>query len=344
MKHFAGSRYQKRSRILALVLAAACAALFLASVCIGRYQIPVADALGVFFGKTEGLPATVVSIVGNSRIPRAAAALLVGMAMSASGVSYQSVFTNPMAAPDILGAASGSACGAAIGILLSNSDAVVQLMAFLMGLGAVMLTLTVSRIISKGRSTVIYLILVGMVVSALFKSGISLVKYFADVENTLPAITFWLMGGLTNVTNKQLMFAAPIIIVCLAAVFLMRWDMNLLSFGDEEAMAIGINVRISRMKIIIAATLMSSAAISLSGLIGWVGIAAPHICRMVIGANNRYLLPVAIFFGGIFVTVIDLIARMMLTVEIPLGILTAIVGAPIFLWILFRGDFLGGSE
>ena len=337
-------RRTRRIHILEAVLAAACAALFLASVCIGRYRIPLGSALGVLFGQTEGLPRTVVSIVGNSRIPRAAAALLVGMAMSAAGVSYQSVFSNPMAAPDILGAASGSACGAALGILLSNSDPVVQLMAFVFGLGAVSLTLAVSRIVSKGKSTVIYLILVGMVVSARFKSGSSLVKYFADVENTLPAITFWLMGGLTNVTGGQLLFAGPLIVACLIAIFFMRWDMNLLSFGDEEAMSMGLNVRSARVRIILTATLMSSAAISLSGLIGWVGIAAPHICRLVIGANNRHLLPVSTLFGGIFLLVIDLIARMMLKVEIPLGILTAIVGAPIFLWILFQGDFLGGGE
>ena len=344
MKYKPANGKQRKYYILEAALALACIMLFLASVCIGRYQIPLSDALAVLFHRTDGLSATVVSIVGNSRIPRAAAALLVGMALSGAGVSYQSVFTNPMAAPDILGAASGSACGAALGILLSNFDLVVQIMAFAFGLGAVLLTLVISRIISKGKSTVIYLILVGMVVSALFKSGISLVKYFADVENTLPAITFWLMGGLTNVTNEQLLFAAPIIIICLIAIFFMRWEMNLLSFGDEEAMAMGVNVRAARIRIIICSTFLSSASISLCGLIGWVGIAAPHICRIVVGANNRHLLPVATLFGGIFVLVIDLIARMMLAVEIPLGILTAIVGAPIFLWILFKGNFLGGED
>lgn len=335
---------QRRSHIIEAGLLIICVSLFFASICIGRYQIPLSNALGVLFGRTAELPSTIVSIVGNSRIPRAAAATLVGMALSAAGVSYQSVFTNPCAAPDILGAASGSACGAALGILLSNSDLVVQLMAFVFGLAAVMLTLFISKIVGKGKSTVIYLILVGMVVSALFKSGISLVKYFADVENTLPAITFWLMGGLTNVTNQQLLFASPIIIICLIAIFFMRWEMNLLSFGDEEALAMGVNVRAARARIIITATLMSSAAISLSGLIGWVGIAVPHICRIVIGANNRHLLPVSILFGGIFVLVIDLVARVMLVVEIPLGILTAMIGAPIFLWILFRGGFLGGDQ
>lgn len=336
--------FRKKNRVAEAVLVAACAVLFLASVCVGRFPIPLNEALGVLLGRTEGLPVTIVSIVANSRIPRAAAALLVGMALSAAGVSYQSVFTNPMAAPDILGAASGSACGAALGILLSDSDLVMQLMAFGFGLGAVLLTLTISKVISKGKSTVIYLILVGMVVSALFKSGISLVKYFADVENTLPAITFWLMGGLTNIKNEQLCFAAPIIIICLVAIFFMRWELNLLSFGDDEAMAMGVNVRAARIRIIIISTLMSSAAISLCGLIGWVGIAAPHICRIVIGANNRHLLPAATLFGGVFVLVIDLIARTALMVEIPLGILTSIVGAPIFLWILFRGNFLGGDQ
>ena len=321
-----------------------CIALFLVSVCVGRYQIPVSDAVSVLFHQTDSLSTTVVSIVGNSRIPRAFAALLVGMALAASGVSYQSVFTNPMAAPDVLGAASGSACGAALGILLSSYDFVVQLMAFAFGLMAVLLTLSVSRIVSKGKSTVIYLILVGIVVTALFKSAISIVKYFADVDNTLPAITFWLMGGLTNVTNEQLYLTAPIILICLLLTFFMRWELNLLSFGDEEAMAMGVNVRAARVRIILTATFMSSAAISICGLIGWVGIAVPHICRFVVGANTRYLLPVATLFGGIFVLIIDLIARMMLTVEIPLGILTAVVGAPVFLWILFRGDFLGGGS
>ncbi len=326
-----------------IFLAIICISLFLASVCIGRYSIPISDALSVLFNQTEGLSKTVISIVGNSRIPRALAALLVGMALSASGVSYQSVFTNPMAAPDILGAASGSACGAAIGILMANLDFVIQLMAFFVGISAVLLTLLISRIISKGKTTVIYLILVGMVVTALFKSCISLVKYFADVDNTLPAITFWLMGGLTNVTKEQLLFAAPIILICLFAIMLMRWTLNILSFGDEEALSMGVNVKRSRIVIIIISTLMSSAAISLCGLIGWVGIAVPHISRLIVGANNRYLLPITTLLGGIYILIIDLIARLLLPVEIPLGILTALVGAPVFLRILFKGNYLGGD-
>ena len=334
----------KKFIILEVVMALVCLGLFLVSVCIGRYSIPVVDVIKVIFHQTDGLSTTVVSVVGNSRIPRAIGALLVGMALSASGVSYQSVFTNPMAAPDILGAASGASCGAALGILLANLDIVTQLMSFLVGMGAVLLTLLVSRIVSKGKSTVIYLILVGMVVTALFKSCISLVKYFADVENTLPAITFWLMGGLTNVTNQQLYFAAPIIIICLILMFLMRWELNILSFGDEEAMSLGVNVKAARIRIIIVSTLMSSAAISLCGLIGWVGIAVPHIARLIVGANNRYLFPITTLLGGIYILVIDLVARMLLPVEIPLGILTAVIGAPIFIWILFKGHFLGGDD
>ena len=333
----------KRFGILEAALALALLFIFLLSIGMGRYYIPLADVVKVLLGRTEDLSASVVAIISNSRLPRAAAAVFVGMALSASGVAYQAVFSNPMAAPDVLGAASGSACGAALGILLANSDLIIQLMAFIFGLGAVLLTLFLSKVVGKGKSTVIYLLLVGMVISALFKSGISIIKYFADVEDTLPAITFWLMGGLSNVKREQVSVVVPIILISLFFLLANKWKLNLLTFGDEEAAAMGVNVQRTRALVIIFSTLMSSAAISVCGLIGWVGIVVPHCARLLVGANNQRVLPVATLLGGVYLMIIDLLARMLLMVEIPLGILTALIGTP-FLWILFRGQILRGTE
>ncbi|MEN6462829.1 MAG: iron ABC transporter permease [Syntrophomonas sp.] len=329
---------------LNLILVLLMAALFLISVSIGRYSISIPDILNVLLGQTEDMSKTIVSILINSRIPRAVGAMLVGMALSASGAAYQSVFRNPMATPDILGAASGAACGAAAGILLSLSDLGVQLTAFLMGLLAVFLTYTISKIVGRGQGTVIFLILVGMVVSALFNAVISITKYFADIDNQLPAITFWLMGGLTDLTRKDLIVVIPIILAGIILMNFLRWKLNLLSFSDEEAMAMGVDVQRMRRIIISIATFTCSAAISICGLVGWVGIVVPHCARLLVGPNYQRLLPVATLLGGIYMMLIDDLARTLLIVEIPLGILTALIGAPVFIYLLFSGDFLGGQE
>jgi iron complex transport system permease protein len=314
-------------------------AVFLISLAIGRFSIEVKDIIRVMLGQTSSNSKNIQAILLNVRIPRTIGALLVGMALACSGAAYQSTFQNPMASPNILGAASGAACGASIGILLNFSDLAVQLISFIFGILAVFLTYTISKIVGKGRSTIILLLLIGIVISALFAAIISITKYFADVDNQLPAITFWLMGGLTNVKLKDLKLVVPIILLGVAILNYIRWDLNIMSFGDDEGMAMGIDVNVKRIIIIALSTFVSSAAISISGLVGWVGIIIPHSARMISGSNYKDMLPIATLMGGIYLMVIDDIARNAFAVEIPLGILTAIIGAPFFIYLLFKCNY-----
>ena len=325
--------------VLILGLIVFAVAVFLVSISIGRLSIPIKDIVHVIFGQTSGVSKNILAVLLKVRIPRTMGALLVGMALACSGASYQSLFQNPMASPDILGAASGAACGAALGLLLLWSDPAVQLISFVFGIMAVFFTYTLSRIVGKGRSTIILLLLIGMVISAFFTAIISMAKYFADIDNQLPSITFWLMGGLTNVKMADLKVVAPIILSGVMVLNIKRWDLNILSFGEEEAMAMGINVKRTRLLIIVLATFISSAAISICGLVGWVGLVIPHSARLISGSNYKNMLPVATLLGGIYMMLMDDIARNVLPVEIPLGILTAILGAPFFIYLLFKGHY-----
>lgn len=329
-----------KHRILVLLLFFILILAFLISISIGRFYIDIPSIVKVISGHREGISKNMTSILLNVRIPRAIAALLVGAALSCSGATYQSLFHNPLASPNVLGAVSGAACGAAIGILLSFTDLQVQVIAFLAGILAVFLTYTISKIVGKGQSMVIFLLLVGMVVSALFTSVISITKYFADVDDELPAITFWLMGGLTNLQTKQLRVVAPIIIVGVFLLNFFRWKLNLISFGDDEAKGMGLDVKKVRLLMIGLSTLISSAAISLCGMVGWVGIVIPHCGRILVGANYKAMLPVTTLLGAIYLLLIDDLARNLLMIEIPLGILTALCGAPFFIYLLFYGNFL----
>lgn len=319
-------------------------ALWLFSVSSGRFAIPLDQIVAVMTGNTDGVSVNVRSIVLNSRIPRAVGAVLAGLALSSSGAAYQSVFRNPMATPDILGVASGAACGAAIGILIDLPDALVQVSAFIMGLVALALAYSISRIVSKGNDMVVFLVLVGLVVGALFESAIMVAKFFADVDNTLPAITFWLMGGLSGVTPEKVALVTPVIVIGSIALNAMRWKLNLISFDDDEAASMGVNVRRTRFTVVLIATFVSAAAVSMCGLVGWVGIIVPHCARLFIGSNNRYMVPIATLSGAAFMLVVDDVARMMLSVEVPLGVLTALVGAPIFLWLLLRSNMIVGDR
>lgn len=317
------------------------ALIFIYSISSGRFSIDFKDVINVIFGHTEGISKNIQAIILNSRIPRGMGAFIVGMALSCSGATYQSMFQNPMASPDILGAASGAGFGAAIALLLNFTDFWVQVTSFVFGIVAVILTYFISKVVSKGYQSLIILLLVGIVVSALFDAMISMTKYFADVDNQLPAITFWLMGGLSNITMDQVMYILPIILIGIVFIHFMSWHLNVMSFGDEEAMALGINVRLKRMLIITFSTLICSAAISICGLIGWVGIVIPHIARMLAGSNYSKMLPIATLLGGIYMMIIDDMARNLFRVEVPLGILTALVGAPFFVFLIFKKRYSG---
>lgn len=312
------------------------------SVCLGRYGIPVdqfADfVLDKMFGLQLSYPATVETVLLNIRLPRILVAILVGVALSVSGASYQGLFKNPMVSPDILGATAGSGFGAALAILLSFGTAAIQLSAFLFGLLAVMISYFLSCVIGKGGKIVLILVLAGIVVESMFTALTSIIKYVADPDSKLPEITFWLMGSLSRVLGMGdvLQILIPVLIG-VVPLFLFRWKINVLSFGEEEAAAMGVDTRKVRFIIIVCSTLLTACAISISGMVGWVGLIVPHIARMVVGPNYKKLLPVSMLAGGIFLLAVDDVARSVISIEIPLGILTALIGAPFFVFLLIKG-------
>lgn len=323
-----------------LLLACLPIAAFLLSFMFGRYPIRPGELFAVLAGKAFGLPRTwsptLETVIFNVRLPRILCSLMVGAALAASGATYQGIFRNPMVSPDILGAAAGAGFGAALAILLSFSVVGIELMSFAFGLFAVLATIGVSRVVGRG-SGVMALVLTGMVVQSLFSAFTSMAKFVADPNNKLPEITFWLMGGLSSARRKEVwMLLAPFLLGAVPLV-LLSWKMNVLSFGDEEAQALGLDTRRSRAAMILASTLLTSSAIAVAGMVGWVGLIIPHLVRIVVGPNHRILLPASILAGSAFMAAIDGIARTAFPMEIPLGILTAILGAPFFMFLLAKG-------
>ena len=275
------------------------------------------------------------AVVLNVRLPRILAASLIGAALSVAGVSYQGMFRNPMVSPDLLGASTGAGFGAALALFLSLSYFGITLSAFCFGLAAVLLAYLISR---KSRmDSTLSMVLAGMMISSLFTSGTSLIKLVADTENQLPAITYWLMGALTAVRLDDLHFAMDPILLGLIPLFFLRWRLNLLTISEAEARSMGVNTKLLRLAVIVCATLATAASVSISGMIGWVGLVIPHICRLLVGQNTRLLLPCSMLLGASFLMLVDDLARCLTTSEIPLGILTALVGAPLFLYLIVKG-------
>jgi iron complex transport system permease protein len=270
------------------------------------------------------------------RLPRVGAAMLVGAALAAAGAAYQGLFRNPLVSPDILGVSAGAGLGAVLGIFLSLPVLGIQLLAFLVGLGTVGLVLPIASSV-RGREPVLVLVLAGVVVGALAGSAVSLLKTLADPYDQLPAITFWLLGSLAAVKLEDLATTLPVTILGLIPLALLRWRINVLSLGDEEAKALGIEAGRLRVVVVAAATLMTASVVSIAGIIGWVGLIMPHMARMLVGPNFDRLLPAAMILGAAYLLVVDTMARSIAAVETPLGILTAFVGAPVFLWLLARG-------
>lgn len=274
-------------------------------------------------------------ILFTVRLPRIVAALFVGAALAGSGAVYQTVFKNPMVSPSVLGASSGAAFGAALGLLLGFGPYMVQLMSFLSGLAAVFMALGVSAM-GKQMNKVLLLVLAGMLVSTFFTALISLVKFLADPQNTLPAITYWLMGSLADSDLKRGLFIGGTVILSGIILYLLRWRISLLSLSDEEVRSMGVDPASIRLVVVIAATLMTSAAVSISGVIGWVGLVVPHMVRLR-GANRfSSLLVGTLFGGGVYLLLIDTLCRVITPVEFPLGILTSLIGAPFFAFFLLR--------
>jgi iron complex transport system permease protein len=316
--------------------------LIIISLFVGRYQTPMSsvmdESIKMFSAFIFGTPASVSTehtVLFNIRLPRILAALLVGAALSTAGVSFQGIFRNPLVSPYILGVGAGAGFGACLAILLWNSYLVIQLMAFIFGLLAMFAAISMSKA-SKGTGTVVF-VLSGIIVGSIFTALTSLVKYVADPYDELPAIVFWLMGSLSAVRYGDLLWIALPMFIGALLLFLLRWRINVLSLGDEEAKALGMDVEKMRLVVIVCATLMTSAAVSISGVIGWVGLVVPHISRMIVGPNYSRLLPMSMVIGASFMLLVDDLSRTIAATEIPLGILTSLVGAPLFAYLIKRG-------
>ena len=302
---------------------------------IGRYFITPAEVLEAITGRFTGtyeISEMAYKTVWNLRIPRILLALLVGAGLSTAGCAFQSLFANPLATPDTLGVASGASFGAALGILLGFDMLGMQVTSFVMGALAVTLTWLGGSGKGRGLSSVV---LSGIMMGSLFNALVSLVKYVADAETQLPAITYWLMGALSSASYRSLMFGAPAILIGIAVLFVVRWRMNLLPLSEDEAKSSGINIYTLRIVTIICATMITASCVSMCGQVGWVGLLIPHMCRMKFGSNHLSLIPASISLGATFMVIVDTAARTMTASEIPVSILTAIIGAPFFI-ILMR--------
>ena len=311
-----------------------------ASIGAGRYGLnftQIAQNLQTFFFGGEPADAQAYTIITQIRLPRILFALLVGAALAASGAVYQGLFRNPLVSPDILGVSSGAAVGASIAIILSLSNFSVQVMAFAFGLGAVVLVVFLSSLIAKGKINVLVMVLCGVVISSLFGAASSLLKFLADSDDKLPEITFWLMGSLARTGGyANVAYLACVVAVCFVPLFLLRWRLNILAFGEDEAKSMGVNVKFYNFVIICASTLLTASCVAFCGIVGWIGLVIPHIARFAVGVDFKTLLPVSMLGGGLFLLVVDTAARSMLASEVPLGVLTSLVGAPVFIYLLYR--------
>jgi len=311
---------------------------FLLSFIIGHHSISLLTVINILAAKFLPLEPNwsplLEKVVLQVRLPRIVAAMLVGAGLSAAGAAFQGVFRNPLVSPYILGVASGAGFGAALAILLSDSITLVQVSAMGFGILAVVLTYGMSSVYKSAPTLV--LVLAGVIVGSFFSALISLIKYLADPYEKLPSIVFWLMGSLANVNPEVLFTLGPILIIALILLVLMGWRINVLSMGEEEALSFGVNTKRERAFVVVLCTVISAAAVCLAGVIGWVGMVIPHICRMLVGPDYRKVITASISIGACYLVMIDDLARALTSLEIPLGILTAIIGAPFFAYLIIK--------
>lgn len=322
---------------LLVVLAVVTAAL---TTGIGRYHIDIVTLLRILASyvlplERTWLPST-ETVVFQVRLPRIGVAMLVGAALSVSGASFQGVFRNPLVSPFILGVSAGAGFGAAIAILVGGDSLAIQMSAFSFGALAVIVAVMLSRIYSSNPTLV--LVLSGIIVGGVFTALLALLKYTADPDNKLPVIEYWLLGSLSGARPSVLIGLGAVTIPTLALVVALRWRLNLLAFGDETAHSLGLNVKRERLIHITLATILASAAVAVCGIVGWVGLVVPHLARLIVGPDHVRLIPTTMLMGAIFVLVVDTLSRTLIASEIPLGIVTALVGAPVFAILLRRGE------
>ncbi len=303
----------------------------------GRYPLSIGEVWHFFLHLLHlGRPvdATTQNIILNLRLPRIIAAMLIGAALAISGTAFQSIFKNPLVSPDLLGVSNGAAAGAAIAILLGFRTASIQMMAFLVGLAAVLLALLLQSLLNS--KTTITLVLAGIIISGFMQAVIGLLKYLADPEQQLPDITYWQLGSLEKVTPHNLLLVAPSLLIAGIILFLFRWRLNVLTLNAAEATTLGVNLRIEQGIVILCATILTAGSVCLSGTVGWIGLVIPHAARLVGGQNNARALPLSAILGAAFLLILDTIARTISAGEIPLGILTGFIGTPLFVWLLLK--------
>lgn len=329
---------EKPSPIKWIIMGIVLVTLFILTLFLGRYKVTPDEVIKILGKTIFHLPiektwtASAETVVVRVRLPRAVMATLIGAGLSVSGASFQGMFQNPLVSPFILGVSAGASFGAAVGLVLELPIIGIQFTSFAFGILAVGITYFLSHLYKT--TPILMLVLSGTVVSAFFQAMLSFVKYVADDEEKLPAITFWLMGSLGNVGLQDIALAAVPLIVCMVALFMVRWKLNVLSMGDRESRALGVDNERIKLIVILASTVITSTSVAYCGIIGWVGQVIPHFCRMLVGPDHKVLVPATMLVGSCYLIFIDNLCRLFTVTEIPLGILTAVVGAPVFAYLL----------
>lgn len=330
-------RVQTRYRTIMLALLMVAIAVFLLSFWIGYYPLTPKEVALAFLsgiGISVDIIPQALTIFWKIRLPRILSALMIGASLSVSGAVYQGMFRNPLVSPDILGVSAGASMGAALSIFFGFRYWYTQIFAFLAGSLAVALSYLISR--KSAHSQILSLVLTGTMIGSLCNAVVTMIKYISDPNDVLQQITFWLMGSLTKVHMGSVALSAGPMLIGLTLIYLLRWRINLLSLEDEEAQSLGINTRKYRLIFIAASTLLSAASICLGGLIGWVGLMIPHLCRALFGSDYGRLIPGCILMGGSYLLLMDDLARSLLTLELPIGVVTAVMGAPFFISLILR--------
>ena len=331
------------NRLVLPLLALLLVAMVLLSLYLGKYRVELGDMLAFFGWKLTGHTALsteqlrlLANILVDIRLPRICAALLIGGALAVSGTSFQALFINPLVSPGLLGVLAGASFGAALGMICSKSWLIVQCSTLAFGFVAVSIAVAIARVF-RG-SSIIMLVLGGIISGAFFTAALSIVKYAADPSNQLPAIVYWLMGNLSAADGRTIGLISVPMVLGIAVLIINGGRLNVMSMGEEEARALGIHVRRVRMTVIFFATLISALTVVIGGIIGWVGLIIPHICRMLVGPDNRVLLPTAVLTGAIYLLLVDNVSRLIFTFEIPTGILTSLIGIPFFVLVLNKAQ------
>lgn len=332
------NRDGKRPARMLIGMTAILILLMIIAIGLGRYSISPVRVFRILVSRLLPIEpdweAQAESVIFVLRLPRILAAVLVGMALSLSGGAYQGVFKNPLVAPDMLGVSSGACVGASLGILFNANDTVIQIMAFGGGLLAVLAANMIPKLVRN--NSMMALVLAGVIISGLMNSILGLLKYLADPETQLASITHWQLGSLASVVWKDILAIGPPILVASAVLIAVRWKINILSLGESEARSLGTDIRRVRGLIVVCATVLTASAVCVSGTIGWIGLVVPHLSRMLVGPDNRKMIPISAILGAIFLLLIDTLARVLTSAELPLSILTGLVGAPFYVYLLLK--------